>query len=891
LYKVTLAYQDDVVKELKIKYFDTVAVANSMCVLRTGFLFVAAEFGNHVLYQFQSAGDDGVEEEPMETGDTKAITFTPRPLKNLLLIDEMESLSPIIDCKIADVTREDTAQIYCACGRGRNSKLKVLRHGLPVTQTADPQLPAVPTGVWAVKSSIKDEYDKYIVASFSNGTLVLSIGELVEEVSNSGFLGNTATLCVALIGEDSLLQVHPNGLRHIRSDKRIHQWVTPGKKTIVHAAANSHQVVIALSGGELYYFELDATGQLIETDKKDLGREVACLDIAPVSEGRSRTRFLAVGDWDNTVRVLSLENNNCFGVLSVQALPTQAESLCLVEMTNPGDSSGTMFLNIGLKNGVLLRTVVDSVTGELTDTRTRFLGSRPVKLYRAKIRGANAVMALSSRTWIHYLYQSRFHLAPLSYLPLDSAWAFNSEQCPEGIIATAANTLRIITLDRLGEMFNQTSHELKYTPRKMVLHPQTSYLIMIETDHNTFSFTQRLEHAKQYGVGEVSAEQANQMQTDDLAAAVDKYDRMFGPPKAGAGKWASCIRIYDAVENKTLHVLELEENEAAFSVCTCVFHDKDGEVFVVVGTGKDIKLSPRSSDGGFIHVYRMTEAGRKLELLHKTAVDEVPGALCPFQGRLLAGVGSVLRIYDLGKKKVLRKCENKAFPTRIMSIQVQGERIYVGDMAESVHYVKYKKQENQLVIFADETNPRWTTACCPVDYDTMAGVDKFGNFFVTRLSSEVSDEVEDDPTGDRLKWNSSVLNGAPHKLDTLTNYHVGEVCNTVAKARLAQTGIEPVIYTTVMGGIGAVFGFVNREDVDFFTHLEMHMRTENPPLCGRDHLSFRSYYWPVKDVIDGDLCEQYTSLEPSKQRRIAEELDRSSSEVLKKLEDMRNRLI
>ena len=31
----------------------------------------------------------------------------------------------------------------------------------------------------------------------------------------------------------------------------------------------------------------------------------------------------------------------------------------------------------------------------------------------------------------------------------------------------------------------------------------------------------------------------------------------------------------------------------------------------------------------------------------------------PFQGRLLVGVGKLLRIYDIGKKKMLRKCENK----------------------------------------------------------------------------------------------------------------------------------------------------------------------------------------------------------------------------------------
>lgn len=51
--------------------------------------------------------------------------------------------------------------------------------------------------------------------------------------------------------------------------------------------------------------------------------------------------------------------------------------------------------------------------------------------------------------------------------------------------------------------------------------------------------------------------------------------------------------------------------------------------------------------------------GEKLELLHKTPVDDVPGAIAPFQGRVLIGVGKNLRVYDLGKKKLLRKCENK----------------------------------------------------------------------------------------------------------------------------------------------------------------------------------------------------------------------------------------
>jgi splicing factor 3B subunit 3 len=45
------------------------------------------------------------------------------------------------------------------------------------------------------------------VISFVNATLVLSVGETVEEVSDSGFWNGTQTLNVHQIGEDALLQV------------------------------------------------------------------------------------------------------------------------------------------------------------------------------------------------------------------------------------------------------------------------------------------------------------------------------------------------------------------------------------------------------------------------------------------------------------------------------------------------------------------------------------------------------------------------------------------------------------------------------------------------------------------------------------------------------------
>ena len=46
LFKVTLEHDDGAVDRIRIKYFDTVPIATSLCILKSGFLFVASETGN-----------------------------------------------------------------------------------------------------------------------------------------------------------------------------------------------------------------------------------------------------------------------------------------------------------------------------------------------------------------------------------------------------------------------------------------------------------------------------------------------------------------------------------------------------------------------------------------------------------------------------------------------------------------------------------------------------------------------------------------------------------------------------------------------------------------------------------------------------------------------------
>jgi len=184
--------------------------------------------------------------------------FNPRPLKNLLLIDQLESLSPITDMRVTDLAGEETPQLYALCGRGPRSTLRTLRHGLAVAEMAVSELPSNPLAVWTVKSSIKEQADKYIVVTFTNATIVLSIGETVEEVTDSGFLATDRTLSVSLLGDDMLLQIHPAGLRTVRADKRISQFTPPGKGIIHKCAVNSNQVTFALAHRSTIFFELDA---------------------------------------------------------------------------------------------------------------------------------------------------------------------------------------------------------------------------------------------------------------------------------------------------------------------------------------------------------------------------------------------------------------------------------------------------------------------------------------------------------------------------------------------------------------------------------------------------------------------------------------------------------
>lgn len=426
------------------------------------------------------------------------------------------------------------------------------------------------------------------------------------------------------------------------------------------------------------------------------------------------------------------------------------------------------------------------------------------------------------------------------------------------------------------------SISLQHTPRGFCRHPDYPYLHVIQSEANTFPKALR----EKWLNDETKPEEDRQI----------FEGQQFRWPRSD-NYWASCIQVVDpnaSPDQQAIHyTVDLEDNEAALCCAMIPFASQDDEIFLLVGTGQNIptvaaaNLQPVC---GYVHVYRILEAGTELELMYKTKFDKPIMALLAFQGRVALGVGNELFIYDLGKQSMLRKARTATPGQQIVSLKTQGSRIVVGDLQDSVCFVVYDFKSNSLVPFADDTVARWTTAMTMLDYDTVAGGDKFGNLWIVRCPKQASDMSEEPGAVTFFQHEKAYLGGAPNRLSLQVHNFVQDIPTSIQKTSLVPGGQEIIFWAGLQGTLGILVPFVDRQDVEFFLGLESHLRAEAPPLAGRDHLMYRGYYMPVKGCVDGDLCERFFVLDRSMKERIAADLDRSVREVEKKIGEMRTRV-
>lgn len=140
------------------------------------------------------------------------------------------------------------------------------------------------------------------------------------------------------------------------------------------------------------------------------------------------------------------------------------------------------------------------------------------------------------------------------------------------------------------------------------------------------------------------------------------------------------------------------------------------------------------------------------------------------------------------------------------------------------------------------------------------------------------------------------LNKLSFKLDLIACMHIGDIVTSIQPMVVLSSGCtECILMSTLNGQIISLFPFASKKEFSLFQSIELHLRSSqnsSSSLIGREHGSYRSYYQPVKNILDGDLIESYKNILNDKEYNdIAQSLDRNKNEIYRLIEEIRNRII
>jgi splicing factor 3B subunit 3 len=336
--------------------------------------------------------------------------------------------------------------------------------------------------------------------------------------------------------------------------------------------------------------------------------------------------------------------------------------------------------------------------------------------------------------------------------------------------------------------------------------------------------------------------------------------------------WKSHFRFFDSTDGSLSDPVWLDEG---FAVTSAAHIDFSNDPHIVVGLSKNLRFNPRACDGGRLLLIN-PDSG---EISRVTDVEDIPGAIGPFLDGVLCGIGRVLRVYRLGVHRLLKRSECRAIPFFIAFADSRRHRIVIGDSAESFHFLKFDPGNEIITPFCDDATPRFPLSAIILDRATVCCGDRFGNLTVLRVPLDVSDDAEVDPSGVGMIWEHSNMCGSPNKLTIAASFHIGDPITS-----LSFSPSHTLIYwATVSGAVGTLVPFRNDTDLRLCRRLESCMRQSLPPLCGRVHELYRSYYAPLKNVIDGDLLLRFFDLPDSDQHKIADSLSSTPFDIGKLL--------
>jgi len=822
---------------------------------------------------------------------------------------EINSLNSLIDFVYGNYDLSNIPKIYSISGTKGESYLKTLniKTIYDINQISIGKIPAQALNVFLLKKNFEDNYDSFIILSFVNKTLVYEI-ELnsydIKEAKNHNFETKLPSLYVTILKDNSFLQVLPNGILHIKPEKKT--TFLKSSSNIICSCANNNQLVIGLENKELLYFEFDT--ELNKSDIKVIGKKISFVELCPIDEGIFRSKYVAICVDDSNINILSLEKDKLFFMASTINIPDKVSSLKIIQ--NDKNYSHSFIAFVGLINGVLVMINFTKTTGNTqfqTQIQTKFIGDEELKLYKLVLDENNI---------------NRFN----NLVYYDSVMIYDGKN------------------SYLCKLNQRQDNYIDYNIKKINIKGEINYVsnCLIKTKEGNIDNVALIAEKKNIILGKINR---------DNISPKNQFKLIYNPKCiiptlnnnfiiievfrdfiSNKEKWNSCIQIINPKNNFEL-IKEIKfDNE--YITCSHLIKNYYGNAdkqLLIIGTGQDYILYPiKKYSNAYIYLFDIyldikNKYSFEIKLKFKDKIELLPTAIHEYQTKLICGMYKELILYEIGKEHLLKKSRSNIIKEEIISISMNGDRILALTRRSSIYILKYN-EFNALfyTIIADDFYTRYIHKAKFLDYDTIICTDKFENLSIYSIPKSKDNfdtgrhAIKDSMTGFLTNSNDSFLHAANLKLTLMNQFHLGEIITSFQPIKIKEdfdndkdneeenensensennniseeedeNKIKGILYGTLGGGIGVLIQFNKKEDALFFAQMELLLREYCDEPTGRNILISKSQYIPVKNIIDFSLIYEFFNIEPNLQKKISEELgDKPINEIKNKISEIRN---
>ncbi|PRP85120.1 hypothetical protein PROFUN_07191 [Planoprotostelium fungivorum] len=635
---------------------------NNVSYLDNGVVFIGSTFGDSQLIKMSS--------DKNEEGSfiTELMRFN--------------NLGPISDFCVVDLERQGQGQVVTCSGAWKDGSLRVIRNGVGINEQATIELPGI-KGLWSLKPSESEEFDKYIILSFVGETRVLSMtGEELEETEIEGFSAEEQTIYSGNAKGGKFLQITPTSVRLVDSNslKLVTSW-TPDNQKINVASCNNSQIVLGTGGGHVIYLQIQGD-QLNEIGRAKLDAEISCINIKSTAGGDSS--LCVVGLWDISVRLLILPS-------LTQVTKESLGGEILPRSVLLSTFEGIDYLFIALGDGHLF-TLTLGLNGELSDRRKISLGTQPIVLSTFRTNGNVHVFAASDRPTVIYSSNKKLLFSNVNIKEVNNMSSFHSESFPESIALATDDSLSIGTIDDIQKLHIKTV-PLNAMPSRIVHQKESGTLgVIVSDEDNTDSF-----------------------------------------------------RLIDDQTFEVLHSFSLHPDEKGLSVASVKFEKEGSDItYYAVGTAKVIptEVSPKS---GRILLFNAMD-GKLKQTTEVSDTKGAVYAIRSFNGKLLAGNNSKLCLYDFeggedgGSLKMEASIQSGIL---VIDIATRGDFIIVGDLMKGLSLFLYKSVDGNSTLEEIATdNGHWLTSVQFLDEETYIMADDKYNLIVEKRNSAAATDEE-----------------------------------------------------------------------------------------------------------------------------------------------------